>query len=129
MSAGIKIKGIHGITQALERLPKELMRSSETAVLRAGAKPILTAAKSNVPEGDSGLLKKSLGITVKKARGSTVRTARVGARTGFKGRKLYTKTIKKGKNAGQKKDVIQDPSFYDHLVEFGTSHSLSLIHI
>lgn len=105
----IKIEGAKAMEKALRRLPDDLKRSGETAVLRAGAKPINKAAKAKVPS-ESGLLKKSIGINVKKVRG--VRTARVGPRTG-RGAVVT-------RNGRQ---VFSNPTKYSHLVEYGTSHS------
>lgn len=120
MNGTIKIKGMRDISRALDRLPKELIRSSENAVLRAGAKPIEKAAKSRVVE-DTGLLKKSIGIRVKKVAG--INSARIGPRTGFKkslGTRIARKT--KGKRIkGQPYEASQDPNKYSHLVELGSS--------
>jgi HK97 gp10 family phage protein len=117
----MKITGTKEIQQALNRLPIELQRSAETAVLRAGAKPINKLARAKAPK-QSGLLKKSIGINVKKVRGVT--SARVGARKGWRvevGEKEITvgKIIRKRK----KVKVYKDPTKYSHLVEYGTSHS------
>jgi len=104
------IEGVKEMNRAINRLAPELQKSAEVAVLRAGAKPILKKAKQNVTVGDSGLLKKSLGIGVRKVKGRT--TARIGPRTGFA--KVVTRNGK---------EVRSDPNKYSHLVEFGTSHS------
>jgi len=101
--------GVRDLSRALDRLPDELKRSAENAVLRAGAKPILGAARSKVAKA-SGLLKKSLGVNVKKMKGDT--TARVGPRKGRGGK------VKRGN-----REVFQNPTKYSHLVEYGTSHS------
>jgi HK97 gp10 family phage protein len=110
VNTAIKITGINQLRRTIDRLPAELKKRAEVPVLRAGAKPILKAAKRKVPVGDSeapGQLKRSLGITVKKVKG--VFSSRVGARTGFNVR------LKNGKK--------KDPSKYIHLVELGTRHS------
>ena len=109
MQSTVKLVGVRDLSRALDRLPIELQRSAERAVLRAGAKPILKAAKSKVVKA-SGLLKKSLGTNVKKLKGET--TARVGPRKGYSGK------VKRGN-----REVFQNPSKYSHLVEYGTSHS------
>lgn len=120
--SGIKFYGLKGIQDALKKLPAELQKTTEMVALRAGAKPILAAAKSNAKSSeDSGLLMKSLGINVRKGRSGEFRhvyTARIGARKGFK---KYLGTFATGKRAGRSR--YQDPSKYDHLVELGTSHS------
>jgi HK97 gp10 family phage protein len=119
----IRIEGIQGLAMALERLPAELQRAAESAVLRSGAKPIHKAAKSNASRSkDSGLLMKSIGITVKKTRTGQL-TSRVGVRSGFKGRSLGFKISKRGKNKGKMTERFQNPVNYAHLVEYGTSHS------
>ena len=108
-STHIELKGVRDVMRALERLPDDLQRSAENSVLRAGAKPILKAAKLRTPQ-ESGLLYESLGINVRKVRGQ--RTARVGARNG-RGRRV----MRNGRM------VYSDPAKYSHLVEYGTSHS------
>ena len=105
----MKIHGANAIAKALDKLPDELKKGGERRVLAAGAKPIVKAARGKVRK-DSGNLKKSLGSKVKMIKG--VRTARVGARTGFgkmverDGRMVYSK-----------------PTNYAHLVEYGTSRT------
>ena len=105
----IKMTGMRELNRAFKRLPGELKKGGEKAVLRAGAKPINVAAKSRAPVG-SGLLKKSIGTNVKKVDGEV--TARVGPRSGWK--KEVTR---------DGRQVVSDPNKYSHLVEFGTSHS------
>jgi HK97 gp10 family phage protein len=110
MSSSIKITGIRELRRTIDRLPDELKKRAEVPVLRAGAKPIHQAAKRKVPTGTGeapGLLKRALGITVKKVKG--IWSSRVGARTGHAVRLAD----------GTKKD----PSKYIHLVELGTRHS------
>lgn len=122
MSNVVKITGIREIRKALEALPKELQRTTEMVALRAGAKPILNAARTNAKSSEvTGQLIKSLGINVRKGKSGKTRgiyTARIGARRGFR----VLKGIRtKGKNKG--KPYFQDPSKYDHLVELGTSRT------
>ena len=121
-----RITGMNELSRRLQRLPVALQRSAETAVLRAGAKPITKAAKGRAPVGTgrhSGLLKKSIGARVKKVRGIT--SARIGPRTKMAvslGTKIARKT-KGNRVAGQPYEAMKDPNKYAHLVEFGTSHS------
>ncbi len=103
----IKMHGMRELNRAFKRLPDELKKSGEKAVLRAGAKPINVAAKAKAPVG-TGLLKKSIGTNVKKVDGEV--TARVGPRSGWK--QEVTRN-------GQR--VVSDPNKYSHLLEFGTS--------
>lgn len=122
----LEFKGIRELVRNLESLPDKLQKSAEKAVLRAGASPIRKAAKAKAPSGKgphAGLLKRSIGLSVKKVKGIT--SARVGPKTGFRvslGMKIARKT--KGKRVkGQPYEAFKDPSFYSHLVEYGTSHS------
>lgn len=117
MSFAIKTTGLREMQRTLERLPKELLKSSESAVLRAGAKPIEKAAKAKAPSR-TGLLKKSIGNRVKKGKDG-ITTARIGPRTGFKGKSLGKRKNKQGVMT----ERFADPNKYSHLVEFGTSHS------
>jgi len=116
-AVNIEISGVRNILSALDRLPDALRKSAETAVLRAGAKPIEKAAKVNAGKTkDTGLLKKSIGLRVAKVKGVT--SARVGPRKGM--RQEVTRTDKR---TGRKYKEIADPNNYSHLVEYGTSHS------
>jgi HK97 gp10 family phage protein len=116
----VKVDGLKELQRALSKLPVELQRASETNALREGMKPVLKTARAKAPT-DTGLLKKAMGLTVRKGKNGI--TARVGARTGFKGRSLGFKMVKRGKLKGQMTERFQDPSYYSHLVEYGTSHS------
>lgn len=136
MSFGVSIKGIAELRKSLNRLPAEFLKGAERSVLRAGGKPIVKAAKSRAPVGKGqhrGLLKKSIGMNVKKI-GSSI-TARVGPRTGFRV-KVGTKKLRKDSMAkmrdgtrilaaaaGSEVPVYKDPNKYSHLVELGTSRS------
>lgn len=116
-TASIQIVGIDSIIRALNALPIDLRNSAETAVLRAGGNPILKAAKANAAKSkDSGLLVKSIGLSVRAVNGR--KTVRVGPRTGL--RQVVTRTDKR---TGRKYEEIADPNNYSHLVEYGTSHS------
>jgi len=122
MSAAVQLHGMKQLAKTISRLPTELRRAAETTALRNGGKIILKSAKAHAKSSeDTGLLIKSLGVTVRKGKSGKERgiyTARIGPRTGF------SRTIgvrKSGKNKG--KPIKQDPSKYGHLVELGTSHS------
>jgi HK97 gp10 family phage protein len=110
MSATFDIKGADKLKRELDRLPHRMMRGGESASLRAGAKVIVTAAKSRAPRR-TGLLIKALGSNVKRI-GRQV-TARVGARKGWS----REETLPNGRRRTIK------PVNYTRLVEFGTSHS------
>lgn len=112
----IKLTGIEDMIDTLEMLPKELMKSAETAVLMAGGKLIEASAKSKVRE-KTGALKESIATNVKSIKGH--KTARVGPRAGFHGKSLGFKTNKKG----QTTERFVTPNKYSHFVEFGTSRT------
>lgn len=122
MNSVVQLHGMKQIAKSISRLPIELQRAAEVAALRGGGKIILKAAKSFAKSSeDTGLLQKSLGVTVRKGRSGKERgiyTARIGPRTGF-GKTIGTH--KTGKKAGQ--PIRKDPSKYGHLVELGTIHS------
>jgi HK97 gp10 family phage protein len=108
----IQLVGVKELQRSMNALAPELMKSAERAVLRAGAAPILKAAKQNAQSSrDSGLLYKSLGVNVKKVRGIT--DARIGPRTG----------MRQAVSRDGKPPRIANPANYSHLVEYGTSHS------
>jgi HK97 gp10 family phage protein len=111
MISSVKVSGLQELRRALEKLPKELQRRSETTALREGMKPVLKSARANAGKAkDTGLLQKSIGLNVRK--GSKGVTARVGGRKGFK------KTVtRKGRVE------LADPVRYAHLVEYGTSNT------
>jgi len=131
-SASLKLTGFKELEAALLKLPKELAAIAEASALREGMKPVHKAAKSFAVKGKgphAGLLAKSIGLTVRRVRkkGQAINryTARVGPRGGFRvslGTAIARKT-KGNKVKGQPYEVIKDPRFYAHLVEYGTSHS------
>jgi HK97 gp10 family phage protein len=120
----VRVDGLRELQRALAVLPAELQRQSESTALREGMKPVLKASRAAAPIGkgsDKGLLKKSIGLTVRKGKNGI--TARVGVRSGFKGRSLGFKMAKRGKFKGQMTERFKNPVNYAHLVEYGTSHS------
>lgn len=121
----IRLVGVREVQRTLDKLAPELMKSAERAVLRAGAKPILQAAKSKVPivKKNGGLLKKSLGVNVKKVRGVT--DARIGPRFGFRVSRGFAIARKDSKNRkkGERYEAFANPVKYSHLVEYGTSRT------
>jgi HK97 gp10 family phage protein len=114
----LKITGAKDIERLLYKLPAQMQNRAESTILRQGAKPILKAAKSKAPKGPTGLLKKSMGVTVKKVKG--VRSARVGPRNGF----IQTKMVKRRKT-GEIESQDINPVFYAHLVELGSSRQVA----
>lgn len=110
---GVQLTGTRELLAALEALPKELRRSVESGALRAGMAPVRKSARALLNQSkDTGLLQKSLGLTVKKSRKGGQYTARVGPRSGF------AQVVMKN---GKPKKV--NPVKYAHLVEYGTSRS------
>lgn len=121
----MKIEGINTVLRAIDRLPEELRKGAEKKVLQSAGAVIRKAAKSNAPVRSKveaaqgwqpGLLKKSIGLNVKKVRGTY--TARIGPRTGFR---RVVGIRESGENAGN--PYFQDPTKYSHLVEYGTSRA------
>lgn len=103
---------LRGVMKSLDDLLPQFRKSAERAVLRAGAKPILKAAKAKVPV-NTGLLKKSLGVSVKANRDGWM-SARVGPRKGFKSKN------KSGRKRGQAKGKTADAQEISWYVETGT---------
>lgn len=116
-TAHLKITGLSQLARNIDSLPEKLRKSAEIAVLRAGAVPIRKYAKVHARKSkDTGLLEKSIGLSVKKFKG--IASARIGPRKGM--RKKVTRTDER---TGKTYEEIADPNNYSHLVEFGTSHS------
>lgn len=129
-SASIQLTGFKELEKALLSLPAELAKEAEAGALRAGMVPVRRATIANAAATkDTGLLQKSIGLTVrrirKKGQNTNRYTARVGPRTGFK-KSLGTriaKVTKGNRKAGKPYEAFQDPVRYAHLVELGTSRS------
>jgi len=114
----IKVKGLAELQAFLDQLPAKMEANVMRAALRAGAKPILAAAKAGAPVGEpsrkgaelykhySGALRDSIRVSV-----------RIDRREG-----KVTASIKAGGKVGKTGANV----FYAHMVEFGTRpHSLS----
>jgi HK97 gp10 family phage protein len=136
MSLQVSITGHHEIMRKLSRLPEEMRKKTEMIALRDAMKPTAKAVAAKAAAiKDTGLLSKSIGLSVRKQKKKGLYqgtySARVGPRTGFKVSKgtrvaKKTKKSKKGKllrTKGQSYEYFQDPVKYAHLVELGTSHS------
>lgn len=114
-----EVVGVGTVQKELNGLAKRVKTSVLRKGMTAGLGPVLKTAKSKCPVRDpdprykSGLLKKSLGKKVKQYRSGSIVVGMVGARHGFR---RVTTTADGG-------EVAQDPTKYDHLVEFGTRHS------
>jgi HK97 gp10 family phage protein len=103
-----KIHGINEIRKSLEKLPADLQKRAYRSALSSGARVIAKNAKRKLGKGESGLLKKSIGIKYLPATSRSQAMGIVGPRRGMGG------TWK-----GQKRN----PTRYGHLVEKGTRHS------
>lgn len=101
MELEYEVKNLDLIDKALRNLDKKTRSKISTKALKVGGKLIVNAAKANV-HTQSGTLKKSIGMTVRKSRNKMEKNIAVLSR--------------KGKS--QKFD-----GFYSHMEEFGTSHS------
>jgi HK97 gp10 family phage protein len=112
MMIEFKMSGFDQLEKSLSKLPKEFRDSVERTALRVAAKAIEKRAKAGAPVG-SGLLKKSIGVTVKKnksGKNSGSLSARVGARTGYAETQMVNG-----------KSVKKDPVKYAGIVEYGTA--------
>ncbi|MFW2600155.1 HK97-gp10 family putative phage morphogenesis protein [Aliarcobacter butzleri] len=85
------------LLESLKQFPQNIQNNILVGAVRAGAKPLVDAAKANVPV-DTANLKRSIGINRKKTKDKSQVWFTVSPRKG-------------GKNDG----------FYGHMVEFGTS--------
>ena len=116
--AEIKVKGLDELQAFLDQLPAKVEANIMRAALRAGAKPILAAAKAAVPIGEPS----RKGAEVYKHYTGALRDSiRVSSRIDNRDGKV-TASIK----AGGKVRKTSTDVFYAHMVEFGTRpHSLS----
>jgi len=123
MRDGIKFDqaSIKGVLNAIEKLPKELQRSAEKAVLRSGGKPILSAVRGNLSGSPvkvrTGTLKKSMGLTVRASKSGWVE-ARVGTRDGSKSKYPKGTTGRRTKGRKGKPIYAEEVAWY---MEQGTS--------
>lgn len=85
------------LLDSLKQFPKNIQKNILVGAVRAGAKPLVEAAKDYAPV-DKGILKKSIGVNRKKTKDKNQVWFAVSPRKG-------------GKYDG----------FYGHMVEFGTS--------
>lgn len=103
-----RILGLDAIKRKLEALPEQLRRKAYRSALSSGARVIAKAAKRKVGKGESGMLKKSIGIKYLPATTRSQALGLVGPKRGNGG--IYN---------GQRRN----PTRYAHLVEKGTRHS------
>jgi len=98
------VKGLKELNDALDQFPEKLQRNVLRGAIRAALKIILDDAAARVSV-ISGLLKKSLRISVRIVDGNVVGTLKAGGGVNVK--------------TGDKKN--RRVAFYAHMVEFGTA--------
>jgi hypothetical protein len=103
--SSLKILGINEIRKTLEKLPADLQRKAYRSALTAGARVIAKNAKRKLGKGESGLLKKSIGMKYLPATARSQAMGIIGPRRGMGG--IFD---------GQKRN----PTRYAHIVENGT---------
>lgn len=120
---GIKFDqaSVRGVLSAIEKLPKELQKSAEKAVLRAGGKTILSAVRSNLSGSPvktrTGTLKKSMGLSVRARKDGWVE-ARIGSKSGSKSKYPKGTTGRRTKGRKGKPIYAEEVAWY---MEQGTS--------
>ena len=108
----IKVKGLAELQAFLDQLPAKMEANVMRAALRAGAKPILAAAKAGVPIGEPSRKGAEL---YKNYPGALRDSIRLSARIDRRGGQV-TASIKAGGKVGKTGADV----FYAHMVEFGT---------
>jgi HK97 gp10 family phage protein len=103
-----RILGLDAIKRKLEALPAQLRKKAYRSALSSGARVIAKAAKRKVGKGESGMLKKSIGIKYLPATTRSQALGLVGPKRG---------------NGGIYNGKLRNPTRYAHLVEKGTRHS------
>lgn len=107
----IKVKGLAELQTFLDQLPAKMEANVLRGALRAGAKPILEAAKSAAPVGEpSETNRKRYKLYAGALRDSIRISGRIDKRNG-----KVTASVKAGGKTKSGADV-----FYAHMVEFGT---------
>jgi len=116
--AEIRVKGLDELQKFLDQLPAKMEANVMRAALRAGAKPILAAAKDGVPIGEPSRKGAAVYKLYQGALRDSIRvSSRIDKRTG----KVVASIKAGGKVRGTGATV-----FYAHMVEFGTRpHSLA----
>lgn len=121
----VKFTGGKELEKALYELAGKEAAKIGRAALRATAKPLLAAARDNVPV-DQGRLKRSLRIRVDRALKNGERTGlrviiSVSGRLGYRPRKTDRASTVKGKLGPAKYDyqIGSRPDVYGALIEFG----------
>jgi HK97 gp10 family phage protein len=106
LAVAFNFKNDREIAAALEAIPAELRAKALPIALRAAGRLVTRRARRLAPV-DTGLLKKSLGLVLRRPKGQPPYVA-LGARRGFK-----ATVTREGKKQ------VADPANYAHLVELG----------
>jgi len=124
---GMRLKGLKQLDKELQKLPLALARKIARKSMREGAKAILNQARANAPK-QSGTLKRSLAITVRKRRGTKLSyDAIVHPRQQSR---IYTdgaaaRQAQRAKVKGaRKKRKLKNDGWYAHFSEFGTKRGM-----
>lgn len=111
------VEGLQAILKQLDGLKKSAAKKVTRAIVTAGGRAVVRAAKKLAPKR-TGLLRRSLFSRVAVHPGSGVAVATIGPREGFR---VQVGVVTRGALAGKPK--YADPVKYAHLVELGTAHS------
>lgn len=111
MTGSVHVKGLSELQKFLDALPAKMEANVMRAALRAGAKVIEEAAKSNVPVS-SGRLRDSIKVSTRSRRGQV--TASITA-----GGKATRKFVTQGPDGSVK--VSYENAYYAAWVEYGTA--------
>jgi HK97 gp10 family phage protein len=108
----IRVKGLAELQAFLDKLPQKIETNIMRGALRAGAKPVLEAAKQNAPEGEpSDTNKRRYNLYSGALRDSLRLSARIDRRKG----QVVARVVAGGKSKKSGADV-----FYAIMAEFGT---------
>lgn len=108
----IRVKGLSELQAFLDKLPAKIETNIMRGALRAGAKPVLEAAKQNVSVGEpSETNKRRYNLYAGALRDSIRLSARIDRRKG----QVVARIVAGGKSKKTEADV-----FYPNMVEYGT---------
>lgn len=130
----VNLSGFEELSRSLSEMTPRMADAAARKAVRAAARPVITQARANLsslPLDDStGLLKRSIGVKVKKYKGRSVAPTGVGFAGSAKAQRMYaaagiTVAII-GARKGFGTNVVRggrtdysDPSKYSHLIEGG----------
>lgn len=114
----VRVTGLSELQQFLDQLPSKMEANIIRGALRAGAKPILNAARQNVPVGPPS----EKGARVYKLYEGALRDSiRVSGRIDKRNGRIVARIVAGGKTKKTGANV-----FYAHFIEYGTRpHSLA----